>query len=115
METAVAVFRAIYAGLPKPSDTGGLLVRWMNVDTTSVDEEQLRKIDERNAAAAAARASMLGGLRDRTDVGLRDSEVLRESARVLRGNSTGWVIGTSLGFEAVVLGLACWVFCRRDY
>jgi len=116
VDTAVAVFRAIYAGLPKPADTGGLLVRWMNVDTTSVDEEQLRKIDERNAAAAAARDSMmLGGLRDRTDVGLRDSEVLREATRVMRGNSTGWVIGTSLVFEAVVLGLACWVFCRRDY
>lgn len=29
--------------------------------------------------------------------------------------SLGWVIGTSLGFEAVVVGLAAWIFCRRDY
>jgi hypothetical protein len=110
VETALGIFRAVYAGLPKPADTGNLLVRWLNVDTTSVDEEQLKQVDAR----ASAR-DVLGGFRDRTEVGLRDSEVIRESARVLRGNSTGWVIGTSLAFEAAVLGLACWVFCRRDY
>ena len=26
-----------------------------------------------------------------------------------------WIIGTSLGFEAVILGIACWIFCRRDF
>jgi ABC-type transport system involved in multi-copper enzyme maturation permease subunit len=26
-----------------------------------------------------------------------------------------WVVGTSVGFEAVILLLAGWVFCRRDY
>ena len=33
----------------------------------------------------------------------------------MRSRSVGWVIGTSLGFEAVVLALAAWIFCRRDY
>jgi hypothetical protein len=26
-----------------------------------------------------------------------------------------WIAGTSLGFEAVILGMAAWVFCRRDF
>jgi hypothetical protein len=26
-----------------------------------------------------------------------------------------WTLGTSIGFEAVVLSLAAWLFCRRDY
>jgi ABC-type transport system involved in multi-copper enzyme maturation permease subunit len=34
---------------------------------------------------------------------------------VKRSRSTAWVIGTSLGFEAVVLGISAWIFCRRDF
>jgi hypothetical protein len=32
-----------------------------------------------------------------------------------RGRSAWWVVGTSLLFEAFVLSLAAWIFCRRDY
>ena len=31
------------------------------------------------------------------------------------GRSTLWIIGSSLLFEAAVLGVAAWIFCRRDY
>ncbi|HEY1921348.1 MAG TPA: hypothetical protein VGG44_01175 [Tepidisphaeraceae bacterium] len=34
---------------------------------------------------------------------------------VIRGRSVGWIISTSLAFEGVVLVLAAWIFCRRDY
>lgn len=30
-------------------------------------------------------------------------------------HSYAWVLGTSLGFEALVLGFGCWRFSRRDY
>jgi ABC-type transport system involved in multi-copper enzyme maturation permease subunit len=33
----------------------------------------------------------------------------------LRKRTAGLVIGTSVGFEVVVLAVAAWVFCRRDY
>lgn len=33
----------------------------------------------------------------------------------LRGRSTLWVIGTSLIFEAFILGLCCLIFTRRDF
>lgn len=35
--------------------------------------------------------------------------------QTMRSRSLWWVIGTSLAFEAVVLLLAAWVFCRRDF
>ena len=29
--------------------------------------------------------------------------------------TVGWIIGTSVAFEGIVLVLAAWIFCRRDY
>lgn len=42
-------------------------------------------------------------------------EVNRRTALELRSRNVGWVIGTSVVFEAVILAGAAWVFCRRDY
>ncbi|HMN40035.1 MAG TPA: ABC transporter permease [Phycisphaerales bacterium] len=39
----------------------------------------------------------------------------KDTDEALRGRSLWWVLGTSLGFEAVVLGIAAGVFCRRDF
>jgi hypothetical protein len=39
----------------------------------------------------------------------------RDAIDVLRGRSIAWVVGTSLGFEAVALAFAALIFCRRDY
>ncbi|MHB1037994.1 MAG: ABC transporter permease [Pirellulales bacterium] len=39
----------------------------------------------------------------------------QEMQDTLRARSVAWVVGTSLGFEAIVLALAAWIFCRRDY
>ena len=44
-----------------------------------------------------------------------EDEVQEELLRELRSRPALWVVGTSLGFEAVVLALGAWVFCRRDY
>ena len=33
----------------------------------------------------------------------------------IRGRTILWVVGTSLGFEAFILAICCWVFSRRDY
>lgn len=46
-------------------------------------------------------------------------EVMREAAegadRAARSRSIPWIIGTSLGFEAVLIAWAAWIFWRRDY
>ena len=39
----------------------------------------------------------------------------RSLMKEIRSRSVWWVVGTSLGFEAVVLALAAWIFSRRDY
>jgi hypothetical protein len=33
----------------------------------------------------------------------------------LNRRTVAWIIGTSVAFEVVVLTLAIWIFCRRDY
>jgi hypothetical protein len=39
----------------------------------------------------------------------------KEMQKVKDKRSATWILGTSLTFEAVILGLAGWLFCRRDY
>jgi ABC-type transport system involved in multi-copper enzyme maturation permease subunit len=34
---------------------------------------------------------------------------------IQRNRSIWWIIGTSLGFEAFILGIAAWMFCHRDF
>jgi ABC-type transport system involved in multi-copper enzyme maturation permease subunit len=53
-----------------------------------------------------------------------DPRQLRRQQQAIRGQAitnemltrpVWWVVGTSVGFEAVMLLLAGWIFCRRDY
>ena len=39
----------------------------------------------------------------------------RKAQRELRERPLWWVLGTSLAFEGIVLALAGWIFCRRDF
>lgn len=43
-----------------------------------------------------------------------DSSV-KEAQDIADRRPLWWVLGTSLAFEAVILGIACWIFCRRDF
>lgn len=43
------------------------------------------------------------------------SDVSARMDTALRSRTTAWVIGTSVGFELIVLGLACLIFVRRDF
>jgi ABC-type transport system involved in multi-copper enzyme maturation permease subunit len=42
-------------------------------------------------------------------------EVQQEIAESARTRPVWWVLGSSLAFEAVILGLACFTFSRKDY
>ncbi len=94
----------IAAPLPKTSETIGLLERELvsRADLPTPEEE-----DE-----APARGNRPQGFR------VRDHENRAANAELdveLRQRSLGWVLGTSCAFEAVILVLAAWLFCRRDY
>ncbi len=88
--------------LPKTSDTGELLDRWL------LTAEDRRLIEGRNRKQDV-------DIDTRARFGAQDPEVERRAEEAVRGRTVGWVIGTSLLFEGVVLGIGAWVFARRDF
>lgn len=82
-----------YTILPKTSDTVNLLQRLVTVE----GEQEFALSELLNLMA--------------TGEPERDEEV--EAA--LERHSMGFIIGSSLAFEAVILAFAAWSFCRRDY
>lgn len=113
--TAYGIFSTAYRVLPKTSDTSNLLVVWLGEGFEAVDEEQMRRRDERRATRRAANGFFSAFRGDATDRKPDDTEVMEEVGDNIRARSTASIIGTSLAFEAVVLTLACWIFVRRDY
>lgn len=82
-----------YTILPKTSDTVNLLQRFVTVQ------------GEREFALSELLNLMTTGQP------MRDDEV----EEALERHSIGFIIGSSLAFEAVMLAFAAWTFCRRDY
>jgi hypothetical protein len=93
--------------LPKTSETNGLIDRWMNI-TNEIGEERAERRQRR-------RASWIPNFGDRTKVRLDDPEVSREVIDILAERPVSWVLGTSVAFEVVLLGVSAWIFCRRDF
>ncbi len=46
---------------------------------------------------------------------MRQAEVALQVQQAERQRSVWWIIGTSLLFEAVMLAVAVWIFCTRDF
>jgi len=76
--------------LPKTDETIGLLERWL-IDMANLED---RPGDDRSEKV---------------------KELQREIVETIHGRSVAWVVGTSLGFELVILSLAALIFLRRDY
>ncbi len=93
--------------LPKTGETIALLERWM-IDTSDYNElfpgmleaEEVR-FDDDDADAPADPSKVRSPQQRSTDE--------------IRARSTGWVIGTSVIFELIILGICCWIFKRRDF
>lgn len=98
-KTPHRIFLALKAVLPKTSETIELLNRWLVLaadlpEPEPPEEDKGRDFLGRSAADAAADAA---------------------AAKIISERSVSWVLGTSFAFEGVVLFLAGWIFCRRDY
>jgi hypothetical protein len=89
--------------VPKTFETTRLLERWIYRDPGEAE------------AAAGIRDEDARGPADPRDQRQGMVAGARESEREVRHRSVAWIIGTSLAFEAVAVGLAAWIFCRRDY
>lgn len=99
------VHRAVYAVktvTPKTTDTINLLDRC---------------IFSTQEAESAVNLNGGGGAR-RPAPSTQEAETVERTRQTLHeiwSRSPGWVIGTSLSFEAVLIAWAGWVFSRRDY
>lgn len=90
--------------LPKTSETVKLLERSLIdlADLPSVDEEEGR------AALPFMTSKMQAA-------GVRANDVILRIERIYRNRSPWWIVGTSLAFEAGILAIAAWQFCRKDF
>lgn len=131
------LMRTSLAVLPKNQETIGLLDRWIRADTPytlaeifggqvpqdepAPAEPAPRESEEQPESAELPLDEAGGGDDDesRRERFERQQEVQRQAAeRVqedLDARSPWFIIGTSLGFEAVLLLAAGWIFVRRDY
>ncbi len=106
------IFFVVKTVLPKTSETADLLQRWMFAkgELLSFEEQQVD-----NQQQAEERMSQLRGRPTARAYSIGDPTVAQQATRRVQDRSVSWVIGTSLGFEGVVLAFACWRFVRRDF
>lgn len=95
--------RWVQAVLPKTSETIGLLDRYLSRETDINLMDMMSGNVTRNADGEFV-----------TERDLEDQAMAR-MAEEYASRSLFYVVGSSLLFEFIVLGLACWIFCRRDY
>jgi ABC-type transport system involved in multi-copper enzyme maturation permease subunit len=96
--------RSLQAFVPKTSETIALLDRYL------VREDDVNLMD---LLAGNVQQTESGGFEPiETN---RDRRVMQRIEEEYEGRSLGYVIGTSLMFEIVVLSAACFIFVRRDY
>jgi ABC-type transport system involved in multi-copper enzyme maturation permease subunit len=98
-DTAHQIFYDIKTVLPKTSETMALLERKM-IDTARLQRVAQTQQDPQD--------------QPQIDFNGNPVDVKRLQAEFNKRTS-GWIVGTSLGFEAVVIALAAWIFSRRDY
>lgn len=96
------IFYSIKTLLPKTSETTDLLERKLISDA---DMEALIDND-RNQGPNSFPGE---------EISIRPDAVQKRMAEILRDRSTAWIIGTSVAFEAAILGFAAFIFWRRDF
>ena len=92
--------------LPKTTETIALLERSL-IDP--VELEQFRLDNEEAFDVPPPPANV------EDEVFVSPQEGAEGAEAALRSRSVWWIIGTSLVFEGVVLGVCCWIFARRDF
>jgi ABC-type transport system involved in multi-copper enzyme maturation permease subunit len=106
-EHGLTIMRRIHAWvldaktfLPKTRETTSLLDRCLPKQETWGERQ--------------ARSGRSGNMGNRNS-SFGDQDSMLAAQKELESRPVSWIIGWSLAFEAVVLVLASWKFCRRDY
>jgi hypothetical protein len=116
---------------PKTSETIKLTERWIMSaaelkSLEDISNEQAAKAQERRRARRAemraeakketpAAAPAPGAVPAPDDDDEAPVAVDNQVEKILHGRSVWWVLGTSVVFESVILGIACVIFVRRDF
>lgn len=102
--------------LPKTGETVALMERYI-LDLSKLRSLRAGGSDEPAGAVEVNVEDDDGpnGDRDMREIRERNEQVARAVQDEMRGRTEFWIIGTSLLFEAVVMGLAAWSFCRREF
>jgi ABC-type transport system involved in multi-copper enzyme maturation permease subunit len=109
------LFFRIKTVLPKTAETVELLSTWL-VDEEGFMRASEEMYNEREGRRSARRGPTTASAPEPPRVSEDDPEVMRRlAARAESQRTPAWILGTSLAFEAVVLTLAAWIFCRRDF
>lgn len=87
--------------LPKTTETSALLKRYL-IDTEGIP------------GAGDQSGSNTYGMNSE-EIKVSDEEMAAELQQRLENRPLWWIIGTSLGFEALILAICCWIFSRRDF
>lgn len=95
-------FYAIKTALPKTGETLDLLERTL---ISQADLRELRDDDQTTMEIPE----------NPDDVAVDMGEVTERVQGRIRSRSVAWVVGSSLVFEFVVLGIGAWIFSRRDF
>ncbi len=105
-------FYAVTAVIPKTKGTVGLIDRWFAPDTEagSLSEVLMMTFASRRDAG---RDEIPDNEEELRRMAARRGEL--EAERIETSRSIGWVIGTSLAFEFIILGIAAFIFVRRDF
>lgn len=94
------VFR-VKTALPKTTETIGLLERNL-IDLSEIPDFETQ--DRKSTPAL-----------DDSAIEVDSQETARAVQERLRSRSVLWIVGTSVGFELVVIGICCLTFSRRDF
>jgi hypothetical protein len=114
-------FVGVKSTLPKTSETVEVLKRALLTPeemkkfrvTDETDEQPRHERRRRNGNNASSGST--ANPDDTAEVRVDEREVAGRVEDLFDKRSVLWVIGTSLGFEAVVLAIAAWLFARRDF
>jgi len=115
-------YRIVYAvktPLPKTGETVQLMNRWLldpdpffAASESGAEARETRRANRRRGAGGATTQPQPSF---ESELDVEAPKTQRDIQQEFQSRSVAWVIGTSLGFEAVVLAIAVFIFARRDF
>lgn len=112
LTTAHRILYAVKTVLPKTDETVALVQRWM---TEAANLQDVASEDDDAEKPAGSTPRRRGRGNNFGTVRAKERDVLAAIEREQRSRGVGWMLGTSLAFEAAVLLVGCRIFARRDF